>query len=306
MIEDFTTAAHATLQFLRARFGFNLWMVTRTEGEDWIVLAAEDHGYGINEGKVFRWSDSFCSRMVEELGPRIAPRSDQIPAYAAAPIAQQVKIGAYIGMPLKLSDGSLFGTLCAIDPLPQSEQIVDEQDLIELLADLLGSLLNAELTAAAATRRAERAEVEATRDALTSLYNRRGWDQLLNREEDRCRRYGNPACVIAVDLDELKLVNDSYGHAAGDELLVRASQVILETTRVPDVVARLGGDEFGILGVECDVHAAQSLLNRLRENLGAAGIKASLGLALRNPEHGLQTAFQEADAEMYKEKKSRQ
>ena len=305
MTNDFTSASQAVLHFLRDRFGFALWMVTRTEGDNWIVLAAEDHGYGVTEGRVFRWADSFCSRMVEGLGPRIAPQADLIPAYAAAPIGQQIKIGAYIGVPLKRSDGSLFGTLCAIDPSPQAELIAGEQALIELLAGLLSSLLDAELNAADAVRLAERAEVAATRDALTSLYNRRGWDQLLANEENRCCRYGHPACVISIDLDGLKLVNDTHGHTAGDELLVRTSRALLEATRSSDIVARLGGDEFAVLGVECNAVAAESLAKKIRDCLHAAGVKAQLGVAMRRPEHGLLSAYQEADAEMYKAKNGR-
>jgi diguanylate cyclase len=305
MIHDFTSAAHDVLHFLRDRFGFALWMVTRTEDDDWIVLAAEDHGYGVKEGRVFSWADSFCSRMVDGVGPRIAAHADLIPAYATAPIGQQIKIGAYIGVPLKRSDGSLFGTLCAIDPSPQAELIAGEQALIELLADLLSSLLDTELNAADAVRRTERAEAEATRDALTSLYNRRGWDQLLANEEDRCSRYGHPACVISIDLDELKLVNDTHGHIAGDQLLVRTGRALLEATRSSDVVARLGGDEFAVLGVEYTALATESLVKKLRDCLNAAGVKAQIGVAMRRPERGLLSAYQEADAEMYKAKKSR-
>jgi diguanylate cyclase (GGDEF)-like protein len=303
MVHDFASATREVIHFLHQKFGFHLWMVTRTDGNDWIVLAVEDDHYGIKEGSVFRWSDSFCSRMTQGLGPRIAPRADLIPAYVDAPIGKEVEIGAYVGMPIVRNDGSLFGTLCAIDPSPQAEQIRDEQALIELLTGLLSSLLNAELDSADATRRAERAEMEATRDVLTSLYNRRGWNQLLEREEDRCRRYGNPACVISIDIDELKTINDTSGHAAGDALLVNTAHVMREVVRLNDIVARVGGDEFCILGVECDSAAAEILVRRLRDSFRIAGIKASIGYAIRIPKQGLQAAYEEADAEMYREKK---
>jgi len=305
MNKDFQTVVRNTLHFLHQRYGFALWMFTRIEENDWIVLMAEDHGYGVGEGTVFPWKDSLCSRMVEDLGPRIAPAVADVPSYVAAPIAQQLKIGAYVGIPLKRRDGSTFGTLCAIDPLPQSPLIAEEQELIELIADLLNRLLNAELTAAEAVRRAERAEVVMMRDPLTALYNRRGWDRLLAKEEERCRRYGHPACVISIDLDELKLVNDTSGHAAGDALLLAASRVIEDTIRATDIAARLGGDEFGILAVECDVVAAGVLLARLRARLEAEGIKASSGLAMRQPDKGLQRALSDADAAMYADKKQR-
>jgi GAF domain-containing protein len=224
MINDFASASKACMEFLHERLGFQLWMVTRTEGDDWIVLSADDHGYGIKQGQVFRWSDSCCSRMVRGLGPNVAPDSRAVDAYATAPIAQQLQVGAYVGLPLLRADGSLFGTLCAMDPRPQPAEIIKEQAMLQLMVDMLSGLLNAELAAADARRRAERAELEATRDELTGLYNRRGWSMLLSREEERCARYGHPACVVSIDLDELKLTNDTQGHGAGDALLVRAAQ----------------------------------------------------------------------------------
>jgi diguanylate cyclase (GGDEF)-like protein len=293
------------MAFLRERLGFQLWMVTRTEGDDWIVLSADDRGYGVSAGQVFRWSDSFCSRMVRGLGPNIAPDAHQVAAYEASPIARQLEIGAYIGLPLRRPDGTLFGTLCAIDPEPQPRELVQEQALLELMARLLGSLLSAELAAAEAVRRAERAEVEATRDQLTGLYNRRGWCMLLNREEDRCRRYGHPACVVSIDLDELKYVNDTQGHAAGDALLARAGQALATLARSSDVVARLGGDEFSMLLVECDHFDAQAMLQRLQEHLAQADVKASVGMAMRKPGDDLNETFALADAEMYAVKRNR-
>jgi len=305
MVKDFAEASRATMAFLRERCGFQLWMVTRAEGEDWIVLHAEDHGYGVRAGQVYRWSDSFCSRMVRGLGPRVAPDSAQVEVYAGAPIGRLVDIGAYIGIPLTRADGSLFGTLCAIDPHAQPAAIVAEQPMLELLAAMLSALLAAELAAAEATRRAERAEADATRDSLTGLYNRRGWDLLVQREELRCQRYGHPACVVSIDLDGLKLTNDRHGHAAGDVLLVRAGEALRQVSRASDVAARLGGDEFAVLSIECDIDGVQRMAARLRASLADFGVQASLGVCMRGPEMTLQQAFQQADAEMYQVKRNR-
>jgi diguanylate cyclase (GGDEF)-like protein len=296
---DFGTASVEILNFLYQRLNFDLWMITRTEGNDWIVLQVSDRSYGIEEGTVFSWADSFCCQMVSGQGPRIAPSASAIPAYAATPIAQQIPIGAYIGIPLVLEDGSLFGTLCAIDPNPQPEAITAELPLLELFARLLCSILENDLKLSEQTRRAERAEAEALTDPLTGLYNRRGWDQLLSAEESRCRRYGHPASVISVDLDDLKQVNDAGGHASGDELLLKAAQTIRTALRQQDIVARVGGDEFSILAVEADGQGASALLIRMRTQLSAAGIRASLGYATRHPAFGLRHAWQEADRAMY-------
>lgn len=302
---DFETAAHAVLAFLHQRLGFDLWMVTRTAGDDWIVLQSEDHGYGIAPGTVFRWADSFCSEMVKGNGPRIAPRSEDIPAYATAAIGRRVQIKAYVGLPLVNSDGSLFGTLCAIHPSPQPQSIVEEKELVELLGAMLSTILQAELRAAEEARRSEKLQAEALIDALTDTYNRRGWDRLLASEEERCRRYGHPAAILIVDLDELKLVNDAQGHAAGDSLIVRASSALRKAARSLDIVARLGGDEFGILSAECDRAGAEALLKRVRTALSEANVKASVGLAMRGASGGLKHALESADQLMYKEKRSR-
>ncbi len=203
------------------------------------------------------------------------------------------------------NNGSLFGTLCAIHPAPQPAAIERELPLIELLAKLLGGLLDSELKATERLRISERLEVESRCDALTGLYNRRAWDRLLEAEEQRCRRYGHAACVVFIDLDGLKAMNDTRGHSQGDELIRRAGQIIKAAMRDGDVVSRIGGDEFAVLGVECGPHARRVLCQRIRGALDASGIAASLGNAMRIPSLGLLQAWQEADQAMYADKEGR-
>jgi diguanylate cyclase len=299
---DFRSAAEAILEYLHQSLGFSLWMVTRTEGDNWIVLRALDAGYGVQDGDVFRWTDSFCSRMVCGDGPQIAPRSKAVPAYATAPIGAQVPIEAYVGVPLESEDGTLFGTLCAIDPKPQPDTIVTALPTVRLLSRLLGTILASELKVDREQRRAERALEDALRDPLTGLANRRAWDRLMASEEERCRRYGHPACVFSIDLDNFKRINDSQGHAAGDAILQRAARILETVCRSTDVIARLGGDEFGILAVESDVITGNALLTRLEESLSGAGVAASIGMATKNPASDLTDAIKRADTLMYQRK----
>ena len=300
---DFEMSGRAVLAFLHRRLGFDLWMVTRTEGDDWIVLQSEDHGYGVKPGTVFRWADSLCAEMVKGNGPRFAPSSEMVPAYTAAGIAQQLPIKAYVGLPLFCADGTLFGTLCGIHPSAKPDSILGEQELVELLASMLGTILQSEFKILEEARRAEKLKVEALTDALTGLYNRRGWDQLLDSEEDRCRRYGHRAAVLIVDLDGLKQINDSQGHAAGDALIIRTGSVLRHAARSLDIVARLGGDEFGILSIECDRSGGESLFKRIRAALDEANIQACVGIAIRKPSTGLKEAWERADQMMYEEKR---
>ncbi|ENU18936.1 hypothetical protein F994_02620 [Acinetobacter bohemicus ANC 3994] len=301
--KNFEEAGQAVLKFLYQKFGFNLWMITRTEGDDWIVLQSEDNGYNVQPGQVFRWADSFCSHMVQGKAPRIAPRSEDIPLYVNAPIAKQVEIKAYIGQPLTKEDGSLFGTLCAIDPKPQSDAITKEAGLIDLLGQMLSYILQGELREVEQIRQRERFKEEALNDSLTGLFNRRAWDNLISLEEERCKRYGHPTAILMIDLNNLKTVNDSLGHTAGDELIQKAATALKGCVRSNDIVARLGGDEFAILSIENNQINAENLVNRVLQVFAEANISAAIGLAMRNPLNGLLKALQEADEKMYAHKK---
>ena len=284
--KNFEEAGQAVLKFLYQKFGFNLWMITRTEGDDWIVLQSEDNGYNVQPGQVFRWADSFCSHMVQGKAPRIAPRSEDIPLYVNAPIAKQVEIKAYIGQPLTKEDGSLFGTLCAIDPKPQSDAITKEAGLIDLLGQMLSYILQGELREVEQIRQRERFKEEALNDSLTGLFNRRAWDNLISLEEERCKRYGHPTAILMIDLNNLKTVNDSLGHTAGDELIQKAAMALKGCVRSNDIVARLGGDEFAILSIENNQVNAENLVNRVLQVFAEANISAAIGLAMRNPLNG--------------------
>lgn len=300
--KNFKEAGQAILKFLSQRFGFKLWMITRTEGDDWIVLLSEDNGYNVKPGQVFRWADSFCSHMVQNNAPRIAPYSPDIQVYVDAPINHLVPIKAYIGQPLYKEDGSLFGTLCAIDPEPQSKNLVEEAPLFELLAQVLSYNIQAELKAAEYIRKAERFEMEALSDPMTGLFNRRAWDQLIVLEEKRCKRYGHPVAILMIDLNDLKITNDTLGHAAGDELIQRMALTLKNTVRNNDIVARLGGDEFAVLSIETSRENADKLATRIQTAIAKAGISAAIGFAMRNPAYGLSAAIIEADEKMYQDK----
>ncbi len=292
---DFAGASKEVLAFLHRRIGMDLWMVTRTDDEDWVVLDADDHGYGVAEGDVFRWADTFCSRMVRGDGPRIAPRVADVPTYADAPIAQRFALGAYVGVPLVNAEGKLFGTLCGFNPQAMPATIVDEQPMVEVLADMLSGLLSAEMQATALTREARTARYEGLTDALTGFANVRGWELALAAEEERCRRYGATACVVAIELDGMKtLPATAAEREVHESVLVRTAQALRQTVRKPDTLARLAHDRFVVLGVECTTAEAMALLRRLEQCLQAAEVSAAMGMAMRNRSNGLAEAYDRA------------
>ncbi|MBV8468714.1 MAG: sensor domain-containing diguanylate cyclase [Burkholderiaceae bacterium] len=301
---DFETAGAKALTLLRKRYGYDLWMITRREGDDLITLQAEGGAPSAKAGMVSTWSDSLCYRMASKKVPLIAPIVANQPELRDAPLAKAHEIKAYIGMPLTTAEGEFFGSLCAFDGAEQPLLPADDQELIELVAAMLTSMLRYELQLTQSRRHAERLAVDAQTDALTGLYNRRAWDDLLEKEEERCRRYGHPAAVVALDLNGLKLANDTLGHAAGDELIKRAAAALRSAARNVDIVARLGGDEFGILAVECDAAGAGALRRRIDVSLASAGVSAACGLAVRKPSEGLLAASQAADRLMYDDKRA--
>ena len=102
-------------------------------------------------------------------------------------------------------------------------------------------------------------------DELTELYNRRYFQDELQRQLPNAERHRRPLAVLAIDVDNFKDVNDGLGHQAGDEVLRQVAAVLRQHTRSSDVVARVGGDEFGVLLCETDASQAEALANRLCE-----------------------------------------
>jgi diguanylate cyclase (GGDEF)-like protein len=159
-------------------------------------------------------------------------------------------------------------------------------------------------------------EYLADHDALSGLFNRRRFEQELKRELTRARRYGAGGAVLALDLDGFKYVNDSFGHAAGDELIVSVSGTMSRTLRESDIVARTGGDEFAIILPEADEEAAfvvgEKLLTAIHREATVlrgshhAEVTASIGLTLFDGPDPLlvEDILIEADIAMYDAKEA--
>lgn len=101
-------------------------------------------------------------------------------------------------------------------------------------------------------------------DSLTGLANRRSLDRALDRELERHRRSGAPIGLVLIDIDDFRSVNDSYGHAQGDEVLNGVASVLRESTRDIDEPARWGGEEFAVVLPQTDLERAAELAERIR------------------------------------------
>ena len=145
-------------------------------------------------------------------------------------------------------------------------------------------------------------------DQLTGSLNRRGLDDVFERETARSDRRGTPLCVALLDLDDFKRLNDTYGHQAGDSALKHLVKIVKETLRSMDVIARFGGEEFLILLPETTAEAAAQTMTRLQRELTKhfflhdnekVLITFSAGVALRLPNEAQAPLVARADKAMY-------
>ncbi len=154
----------------------------------------------------------------------------------------------------------------------------------------------------------------ADHDPLTNLFNRRRFQSEFEQQLKVAERYQKRGAILYFDLDQFKYVNDTSGHAAGDQLLQKVSETLQQIVRTSDTLARLGGDEFALLTPETDADGAaqlaQKILDKLKEiNFQSSGnthnISASVGISLF-PEHGsnVQDFMANADLAMYQAKES--
>ena len=111
-----------------------------------------------------------------------------------------------------------------------------------------------------------------SRDALTGLANRRSFELALAREIDRVARAGEPALLLALDIDHFKRVNDTHGHASGDLVLKAVADALRDSVRPMDLVARVGGEEFAIVMPNCPPAFGEAVAERVRRRIEAMPI----------------------------------
>ena len=305
---DFTTASRLVLEYLQTNVPMALWGVTRVEnGRQTFIHLDEANEYGFTRGRTGAWEDSYCFHMVAGRGPTVAPDARAVPAYASAKVNDSVTIGAYAGSPILEPSGSVFGVLCGIDPSGQGhdEGLAEAAPLLALLGQLLSMVLAADRTRDLAVAAALEANLTAETDSLTGLYNRRAWDRVLAEEEERFNRFADPTVAVVLDLDLLKSVNDTLGHAAGDSYIRLAGEALVGSVKSRDVVARLGGDEFAVLLRGCTEADAVVAVERIYAALATAGVAGSVGWAPITVLQGFPAALVEADAAMYVAKAAR-
>lgn len=222
--------------------------------------------------------------------------------------------GSAILAPLILGE-ELLGLLSLSSSRPAAFTDSDQRLLMSFANTTTAALRNAMLHA--------KVQKLAITDSLTELYNRRGFFNLGRREVDRAQRFGRTLSAILIDLDNFKDVNDTYGHAVGDQALRIVAERLQSSVREVDILGRYGGDEFVVLLPETDLQAARTAAERIRLHLseqialrgvlpeaedgqGALALTASLGVACLDSQGSpdLLTLLARADAAAYTAKQA--
>jgi diguanylate cyclase (GGDEF)-like protein len=181
---------------------------------------------------------------------------DDLPAEAPAQLLEWLKSGQALLVPL-IAAGHTNGLMLLLRLSTTPAFTGQEIDMAMTISQSVStSIENAQLYA--------QMEHMAITDSLTNLYNRRGLIQLGEREIERARRFDRAFSTLMLDLDHFKILNDSYGHMAGDEVLRQLADLLTQLVRSIDVVARYGGEEFTILLPECSQDCAHVVAERLR------------------------------------------
>jgi len=190
------------------------------------------------------------------------------------------------------------------DELIGVADVEDRERLIEEISLLRGKVARLQ-------ERVEQLDQLAHQDSLINLPNRRGFMRELERLIARVDRYGINAAMLFVDLDGLKMINDTFGHKAGDEALRQVAQLLVGGTRRSDVVARIGGDEFGILLGHAEETSAHETAGRLVDLIAdcdfmhegdALPLSVAIGVATIGAEDEPDAIMARADEEMYRRK----
>lgn len=196
-----------------------------------------------------------------------------------------MRIRSVIALPFTLDrkEAGVFFLRTTRDELPLGREDVEFADTVIKAA--VAAVRRAQLLE---TTRADKERLEqlASTDPLTLTLNRRALMERLVQELDRASRYAGSLALLMVDLDHFKLVNDSFGHLVGDDVLRAVAQILVREARAVDLVARYGGEEFVVVLPEQGIEGATAFAERVRARIAEAplvpmeGTRAPLGMTI--------------------------
>lgn len=265
------------------------------QGRIGAFVASRTPGSPYRPGKWQRLQDSglYCERVIRQDGMLFVPDAEKSDEWRHNPdMAYHMK--CYLGLPVHLPDGALFGTICILDDKSHvfPPEIVD---LMGKMRNLIESYL--------------RLLYQSITDPLTGLYNRGYLDVEAGRLMAGAERM-RPAAGFLIDVDRFKQVNDSWGHLEGDRVLAGFAGLLAENLRAADLAFRFGGDEFLVLLPGTDQETAQQVAGRLQRTTAGSRLSrhgpvtVSIGVAEYVPGESFDQWFSRLDRALYHSKKS--
>jgi diguanylate cyclase (GGDEF)-like protein len=235
----------------------------RAATADAVALGVEFEGFRVR-------AESIAGQVCVEGRPQVFTDARSLvrgPDQVFGSDAQLGEVGALLAVPLLRGDHER----------PIGALVCGHRDVNALSATEARNAKNLGVIAAGALETAwamDDARRNARTDPLTGLANRRGFNERFEQVVSETDRYGGTAALIMVDLDFFKKVNDTYGHDAGDKVLVAVANVLREGRRTVDLAARLGGEELAVLLPQTDAGGAREVAERLRQRIEALRISA--------------------------------
>ncbi|MGV3553225.1 sensor domain-containing diguanylate cyclase [Rhizobium sp.] len=242
--------------------------------------------------------ETFCRHTIGGTEPLVVRDASQDPRFADSPhVTARGGVRFYAGAPMRTRDGQNVGTVCAIGTAPRMFSAAEEMiltDLTQLAMDFIEM------------------KRQATTDGLTGILNRRAFREDAERAISLATRHHESLAMIGFDLDHFKSINDTYGHKAGDEVLVAVTAAVRKELRSADIFGRVGGEEFAVVLPHTDREGVISVAEKLREAIAAlefgfngkpVKVTASFGLCrLSLVTRDLDALTVNADAALYRAK----
>ncbi|MFZ9317612.1 MAG: GGDEF domain-containing protein [Vulcanococcus sp.] len=202
---------------------------------------------------------AFCAHTISQDSVLVVPDALKDERFSNNPLVlSEPHIRFYAGAPLHSPEGHNLGTLCVIDQKPR-QLAPQQQQLLQMMADLVMRELDL--------------RQQSLRCPVTGLFNRSSFFRFAEIELQHARRSGTPLCLLNVDIDDFRQINNRWGHQAGDRVLLDVCQTIQQRLKPEDLFGRIGDEEFAILFVNCNVADAMHLAEEIRLDIaGMPGV----------------------------------
>lgn len=270
-------------------------LIMRISGQELEVFISSDgqeNPYIVGQKEHYINSGLYCERVIKQGSMLLIPDASESVEWMNNP-DMKLNMKCYMGFPIKMPDGNCFGTICVLDDKRNdfSQDMIDCKEKMRNLIESNLSLYHLSIT-----------------DHLTGIYNRTYFNEKIKKELKDTDRKNQPIAAMIMDIDRFKVINDTYGHLAGDAVLANCAEIITNSVRDQDIAFRIGGDEFYVLMPNTSMDDAYVIAERVRENIenSRAGqdfpVTTSIGIAERLSDELSDQWYKRLDEALYKAK----